>query len=197
MERENRKTLALEEHFAKDFFNRIRYGIYGKKRPHWFVQMNYYVCSILVSCALIWQLISYFILKNPDVLKQHKHVDVQAIVERRGVELGFLNNDFYDTLLKFSLYSSILCVLMLISLFFLWRKKAFYIYLVIGIEIIYVSLILAMLGGTYFIEDTTLFDKLSLLVIFVLTILQNFLIKRTFTENSEEITPLMELNEGE
>ena len=169
------KKLTKEEQLAVGLITKIRRAIYGIQRPHWFVQINYHLCSLLAGIALIWHLVTWFILENPTFLKQHKSVDVVAIVERRGSDLGFSKGVFYATLSQFSLISTGLWALLIASLIFLWRGKNIYVYFVIGIIVIYMGILFGLLGGTYFIEDTTVFDKISLLLILSLTILQNFI----------------------
>lgn len=191
MEAEQRKKkLEHEERVAKSILLKSRKALYGQERPHWFVQVNYYLCSILAGIAFIWHLFTYAILLKPGFLKRHKFVDVPAIVERRGNELGFAPHTFYETLQTFSLLSAGIWLILILSLIWLWRGKQFYVYIVIGAIVIYMGLLLALLGGNYFIEDTTWFDKLTLLLILLLTIVQNYLFGVTFPKGDQEQSPV-------
>ncbi len=188
MDQGNRHTLEMEEAMARNVFSRLQHTIWGKQKPHWFVRLNYHLCSFLATCALIWHLISYFILKFPEILKQHKHVDVAAIVQLRGLELGFSETEFYDKLIDFSLYSSLLWIVFLAGLILLWRGIKAYVYVTLGLGVIYLAMMLSLLGGTYFIEDTTTFDKVSLAFILVITLIQHFVFNKTFPPKSDFIS---------
>ncbi len=184
-----RTTLAKEEYLAKTTLHTIITKIYGTERPHWFVQLNYHLSSFIATLALIWQGMTYLILANPSFLKNHKSIDVPAIVEKRGIELGFAKNTFYDTMLQFSLTGSILWLLLLVTLIFVWRQKSFAVYLITGIILTYFITLMTMMGWTYFDQDTTIFDKITLVIILGLTILQQLFVKpkKLTTEDSEPV----------
>lgn len=189
---QQRKKLEKEEQIVRNVLFKSKSLLYGHVRPHWFVQLNYYLCTLLASIALIWHAITFLILLKPGFLKRHKFIDVPAIVERRGSELGFLRDEFFPILKTFSGLGAILWLILIVSLLLLWRGKTYYVYIVIGVIVVYVGVLLSLLGGTYFIEDTTWFDKLTLFVILTLTIVQNFIFHLTQPKVDRSEFPVQE-----
>ncbi len=170
---------------------RAKNVILGEENPNVFSQVVFYTGILGTFIFGIWSSISYLILKNPLYLKQHKQVDVEAIVELRGRELGYEGDSFFRHLELFHLSSTGIWLCVLIGFIFLWRKKKWSAYVIIGGLVVYCALMLFFLGPTYFVEDTTLFDKLSLLILFLLVLIHHFV-----TGNKKNEIPEEETEEG-
>lgn len=164
---------------------RAKKVILGEESPRLYPQIVFFI-GLFVSFAFgIWNVVSYFILKSPGYLKQHKQVDVNAIIELRGRELGFENDAFFKYLETFHFSGIILWLIILIGFILLWRQIKWSVYVIVAAIIIYLGIMVFMLGPTYFVEDTTLFDKLSLLVLFILLLIQHFVSPKNNDELSD------------
>lgn len=164
------------EQLFRPHLKRARNFVLGDERPGLYTQIVFFTGLLITSIFGIWNTISYIILKQPLFLKRHKQVDVEAIISLRGRELGFEGTDFYNYLERFHLTGIVLWFCVLIGFIFLWRKQKWSAYIIIGGILLYSSIMTFLLGATYFVEDTTLFDKLSLLVLFLLVLIHHFVI---------------------
>lgn len=153
---------------------KVKNIVLGENTPKTFTKIVFFIGLFIAFIFEIWNSISFFILKSPDFLKKHKQVDVKAIIELRGKELGFKSLDFYQKLEFFHLSSIIIWGIILIGLIFLWRQKKWSIYLIIVALVTYISILLFSLSPTYFIEDLTLFDKINITILFILMLIQHF-----------------------
>ena len=156
---------------------RVRNVILGTSKPKLFSQIVFYIGLLTASVFGIWSMISFFILKSPRYLKEHKGVDVKAIIELRGRELGFHDAQFYNYLEMFHLLGICLWFIVFIGCVFFWRQKKWPVFVIIGCLLIYCSSMIFLLGPTYFVEDTTLFDKITLSLLFVLILVHHFVVK--------------------
>jgi hypothetical protein len=95
---------------------------------------------------------------------QQKGVDVTEMIEARGQELGYTKGEFLDRLETFHGISIICWGIVLISLIMLWRKKTSYGYFFFGGTLFYFGMMVFYVGFDYFMNDTTRFDKILLLV---------------------------------
>ncbi|MCO5260815.1 MAG: hypothetical protein M9916_11780 [Crocinitomicaceae bacterium] len=161
----------------------VRVGIFGSKRPDLYTQIVFYIGICTAFIFGLWNAISYFILKFPLYLKEHKGVDVEAIVELRGRELGFIDDVFYSKLSLFYFCSSILWLIIFGCFFLLWRLVKWSNYIILTGIIGYIILMIALFGSQFFKEDTTLFDKLALILVFLL-VLGHTIIQKSKTNKS-------------
>lgn len=165
-----------DEQLFRPHLKRARNFVLGDENPGLYTQIVFFTGLLITSIFGIWNTISYLILKQPLFLKRHKQVDVEAIISLRGRELGFDGTDFYNYLELFYMIGIILWFCVLIGFIFLWRRQKWSAYIIIGSIILYSSLMTFLLGATYFVDDTTLFDKLSLLILFLLVLIHHFVI---------------------
>lgn len=177
---ENNNTQMFRPHLK-----RVRNVILGTSRPKVFSQIVFYIGLITAFIFGIWSMISFFILKSPRYLKEHKGVDVKAIIELRGRELGFNNTKFYDYLEIFHLLGICLWFLVFLGCIFFWRQKKWSVFVIVGCLLIYCSCMIFLLGPTYFVEDTTLFDKITLALLFVIILIHHFVVK---TETNTDLS---------
>lgn len=185
-EETNIEKKTEESQLFRPHLLRVKKVILGEENPRLYPQIVFFVGLFLSSVFGIWSVISFFILKSPAYLKQHKQVDVNAIIELRGRELGFEEDQFFRYLENFHLAGIILWFIILIGFILLWRQIKWSVYVIISAMIIYLGIMVFMLGPTYFVEDTTLFDKLSLLVLFILLVIQHFVSSKKPIEYTPE-----------
>jgi hypothetical protein len=164
----------------------LKVGIFGSEKPSIFTQILFYYGTLISFIFGLWSVISLAILKFPNYLKQHKNVDVEAIIELRGRELGFIDDSFYANLENYHFYSCIIWLICFICFFLLWRKIYWASYIIVSGILVYYTLMLVKLGSTYYVDDTTLFDKTTLLLLFVATIV-HALIFRTSEKSTNPI----------
>lgn len=160
--------------------------VLGSEPPRLYTQIVFFTGLLITFIFGIWNALSYFILKMPLYLKRHKQVDVEAIISLRGRELGFEANQFYRYLEIFHFTGIVIWFCILIALIFLWRQKKWSAYIIIGGIILYSALMAFVLGATYFVEDTTLFDKLALLILLILVLIHHFVTGNKNPEMEDE-----------
>lgn len=165
---------------------RVRNVIFGPSKPKLFSRIVFYTGLLTASIFGIWSMISFFILKSPRYLKEHKGVDVKAIIDLRGRELGFNDTQFYNYLETFHLLGICLWFFVFLGCVFFWRQKKWSVFMIIGCLLVYCSSMIFLLSPTYFIEDTTLFDKLALLLVFILFLIHHFIYGKKKTETEDE-----------
>lgn len=173
---EEAKIENNNQQLFRPHLKRVRNVILGTSRPKLFSQIVFYTGLFTASVFGIWSMISFFILKSPRYLKEHKGVDVKAIIELRGRELGFSDTKFYDYLETFHLVGMCMWFFIFLGCVLLWRQKKWSVFLIIGCLLIYCSSMIFLLGPTYFVEDTTLFDKITLTLLFVLILIHHFVV---------------------
>lgn len=107
-----------------------------------------------------------------------RRVDVEAIIFKRGVLLGYDGEVFMDRLTTFNGISMILWLIAFVSLIMLWRKMKSFVWVYFGATIFYFGMMVFYVGFNYFLDDTTLFDKILFLVMNLFTLMYYLLMKR-------------------
>lgn len=126
---------------------------------------------------MIWNVASYFTIASRDFILQQKGIHVTDIIKYRGIELGFDGNDFLSRLMTFHGVAIICWGVIFIGLILLYRKRRTFIYFILGGLFFYVGMSVFYLNISYFIEDTTTYDKIALLIMLTSTVLHAFLLK--------------------
>lgn len=161
---EIKTNISSKFHSPIPFIIQLRNLIFGTIRPSIYTQLTFYIQLICLLIFSTWSAISYFVITFRELFLQQKGVDVAAIIEVRGQELGFTKGEFLQRLETFHGVSIICWGFIFISLIMLWRKKNFYGYFFFGGTLFYLGLIVFYVGFDYFMNDTTRFDKILLLV---------------------------------
>ena len=70
-----------------------------------------------------------------------------------------------------------------VGLIFLYRKLKTFVYLILGPVVFYLGMSIFYISFTYFMDDTTAYDKVALLIIIVSTLLHYYLLKNGRSED--------------
>jgi hypothetical protein len=152
--------------------------IFGEREPDAYTKITFYTLGTLACLFLLWNIVGYIALSYQHLIHVHRHVAIDTIFAERGAQLGFSAQEFTDRLSTLFLVSIGCWMLIMCALVLLWRKKTVYFPLLIAGTCIYVGMLFFYLGYDYFKTDTSVFDKASLLVIFVMSTLHYFLLKK-------------------
>ena len=132
---------------------------------------------------LLWHLIGYFSIFFRSLILKEKNINIEKLIFNRGAELGFDPYAFLNQLFNFHLISSILWLLILISCFLMIRKINYYlISIFISVFAYYISMFFN-LGTTYYYEDTTRFDKITIILFLINTTFYYFIFRTKDKEN--------------
>jgi len=159
------------------FLRNFHRFIFGKEKPDVYTRLTFNINMIIWFSFILWSILSFFTIKSRALILQVKGIPVEKVIHARGVELGFKGNEFIDRLLTFNAIAIICWVIILIGLILLFRKMNQYIYFILGGAIFYVGMSIFYLSYTYFIEDTTFYDKIALLILVTSTLFHYFLLK--------------------
>lgn len=158
----------------------------GEERPGFYTQLNFYLGNIIASIFLIWNAVSLLILKFPDYLREHKQIDVHAIIELRGRKLGFFEGDFFNKIMLLFTIGIVCWTVVLLCYFWIWRRKKTATLIALIAIGIYFGAHFVLLGIDYFNIDTTLFDKISIFIIVALNLIQYIILKRRSVDRLSE-----------
>ena len=167
------------------FIVKLRNLIFGSKTPGIYTRLTFFVNLFCLVVFFLWSSISYFAIIYRQLFLEQKSVDVEAIIEARGLALGFEPGEFIQTLLTFHGISLICWGFVFVGLVFLWRKSSHFAYLFFGGTIFYFGMMLFYVGIDYYLEDTSRFDKILFLIMNLNTLFYFFFIQKS--EEEEEI----------
>ena len=180
------KINKLSPEDAIPLFVKISRLIFGKKKPDGFTRIIFSINLFSWFLLFMWNMISYFVLLSSDIIKENKGFSVNAIIRRNGQKLGFNGQDFLDAITQFYFLNNFIWIIIFIGLILMYRKKAFYPFLLLGGLAIHFSLMFFTLGLQYFLEDVSFFDKILYAVLIVLTIIHSFLMKKEIHDREAE-----------
>lgn len=176
---------------AIPLFVKISRVIFGKKKPDGFTRIVFSINLFAWFLLFMWNMISYFVLLSSNIIKENKGFSINAIIRRNGQKLGFNGQDFLDAITQFYFVNNFIWVFIFMGLILMYRKKAFYPFLLLGGLGIHFSLMFYTLGLQYFIEDVSLFDKVLYAVIIGLTIIHSFLMKKEIDDRNVESSEIL------
>lgn len=159
------------------FIIQFRNLIFGKEKPDTFTTVTFYMNLVIWATFMLWSIISYFSISMKDFILAQKGISVEEIITARGMELGYENNDFINRLLTFHAVSIVCWLVVFIGIVLLYRKKIQFVYFIVGAVFAYIGMSIFYIGFTYFIEDTTTYDKIALLVIIAGSVVHYFLMR--------------------
>lgn len=180
------KINKLSPEDAIPLFVKISRLIFGKKKPDGFTRIIFSINLFSWFLLFMWNMISYFVLLSSDIIKENKGFSVNAIIRRNGQKLGFNGQDFLDAITQFYFLNNFIWIIIFIGLILMYRKKAFYPFLLLGGLAIHFSLMFFTLGLQYFLEDVSFFDKILYAILIVLTIIHSFLMKKEIHDREAE-----------
>ena len=173
----NAKLKTTKYQSPLPFIIKLRNFIFGNNRPDLFTQVTFYLNTIIWITFISWSVISYLAIASRNLILSHKGIPVEKIIETRGLALGYGDNEFISRLNTFHGIAIICWVVVFIGLVMLYRKKKSFIYPIILSTLFYIGMSIFYLGFNYFIEDTTTYDKIALLVLIMSSIIQYFQLK--------------------
>ncbi len=160
------------------FLRNFHRFIFGKERPDVYTRLTFNINMIIWFSFILWSILSFFTIKSRALILQIKGIPVEKVIQTRGIELGFEGDEFIERLLTFNAIAIICWAIVLIGLILLFRKMTQYIYFVLGGTLFYTGMNVFYINYTYFIEDTTFFDKIALLVLITSSIFHYSLLKK-------------------
>ena len=158
-------------------FHYFKNLIFGDKNPSIFQLIMIYFNLMVWLIFFIWHILSYYAIAYREIILSEKKVNIEIMILNRGSELGYDPALFLDNLLNFHRLSIVCWILVLVSIIFMWRKKLVFVYFLFGSIIFYYISMIYFLGTTYYFEDTTLLDKISIPVMLLNSIFLFMLIK--------------------
>ncbi len=159
------------------FIIQFRNLIFGKVKPDTFTMLTFVINLIICSSFLFWNIISYFSISMKDFIEAQKGISVDEIIAKRGGELGFEDGQFLSHLLTFHAISVICWLIVFVGIVLLYRKMIQFVYFTVIPIVFSVGMSIFYISYSYFIEDTTTYDKIALLVIIAGSILHYFLMR--------------------
>lgn len=159
------------------FIIKFRNFIFGKTKPDIYTRVTFFSNLVIWATFFIWHCISYFTITSRTLILRQKGIPVERIIEKRGAQLEFTPGDFLNRLLTFHAISIICWALVFLGLVLLFRKRKQFSYFILGAITFYLGMNVFYLSFTYFMEDTTAYDKIALLVLVASIIFHTYLMK--------------------
>jgi len=157
---------------------RLRNFIFGKESPDNYTKFSFYFALIIWVIFMIWSVLSSVAIRMRTIVFDRKEIDVTAMIEQRGLALGFQPNAFIGRLEAFYALSIIFWIIVFIGLVLLWRKNERFIYFFFTGCGLYLLFMWVMLGFSYYAQDTTFFDKIAFATLVIHTAVYGYLLKR-------------------
>ena len=192
---EKARTKASKFQSPVPILKKLHNLIFGRRIPDVYTQITFYMNTVIWTTFMVWNVISYFALSTRELIEQEKGIPISEIIRERGTALGFSGDNFLNRLLTFHSVSMICWAVVFVGLILLYRKSHRSIYFVLGGIIFYLGMMIFYISYRYFVEDTTAYDKVALLIIVVSTLLHFFLMRNErnggstgfFGEPTEEV----------
>ncbi len=170
---ETEKTTKFQS--PKPMLVRLRNLIFGRKKPDIYTRITFYMNMVLWLSFMLWNIIGYFAISLRNLISEMKGIKVEKIIVERGIELGFEPADFITRLTVVHGVGILCWGAIFFGLVLLYRKRKQFIFFIVGGVLFYIGLNIFYLSYQFFKEDTTGFDKVSLLIIVFSTIIHSVL----------------------
>ena len=164
---------------------RLRDFIFGKKEPDVITKITFYINLTLWGTFMLWSLISFYTINAREFFYEQKHIAVESIIKARGEELGFEGADFLSRLLILNGLGILCWSVVFVGLVLIFRQKKIFFNFFLSPILFYLAVLLLYIGPSYFMQDTTAFDKISLLIMLTSGSIFYFLIKNKKKEDEE------------
>lgn len=163
---------------------KLRDIVFGERRPDLYTRISCYLNLVIWFSFFLWHIIGYTAISLRGMIFEEKKIDVEALIFKRGETLGFRPYQFLNLLMEYHLVSSICWAAAFVSIVLMWRRKKIFIFLLLASLGAYLAQLISFMGWTYFMQDTTFFDKIMLAVIAA-----NSLVFAIFMPHREIILP--------
>ncbi len=157
---------------------RLRNIVFGKTKPDIYTRLIFWINLLICIAFLVWCILGYLAIVSRELVFDVKEIDVEQIIEMRGKELGFEIGTFIERLTYLYIVGAISWIVFFIGLVLLYRKKVAFIYVTMLGFLTYLAMAMFYLGFQYFVEDTTLFDKICLLIAGLSLLLHGYFLLR-------------------
>jgi hypothetical protein len=163
LEQENR-IVEKEKLIEIPLLRKFASFVFGKVEPDPISKVAFYINLFIWFIFSIWHLISYIAISYRDVILEEKKINIEILILNRGANLGFDPSVFLNRLLNFHFLSILCWLIILIGIILMWRQKKSSIFFIFIPFVFYFSLVFLYIGLRYFNEDTSLFDKITLTI---------------------------------
>ena len=150
----------------------------GKSEPDSYTKVTFYTLIPISILFLIWNCVGYVALCYQHFIHIHRHVSIDTIFAERASQLGYSPEEFTHRLSVLFIMSIACWLIILSALILLWRKNTLYFPLILTGGLLYLVLLFFYIGYDYFRTDTSMFDKIALIVLFVMSGLHFFILKK-------------------
>jgi len=162
---------------------RLRNFIFGTESPDLYTKFSFFLALIGWVIFMTWSVVSTVVIRMREVIIDTKEIDVTTMIGNRGIALGFEPDDFLGRLEAFHALSIGFWVVVFVGLVMLWRKNERFIYVFWAGCGLYIVFLWVMLGFSYYVQDTTFFDKIAFLVLVGHTSAYAYFLKRERSGN--------------
>ena len=177
------KLNKLEPKDAIPLVLKLRNLVFGKKKPDGFTRLLFIINLIAWFIFMLWNALSYISIIMTTYIREQKGISVARLVRNRGEELGFNGQEFLETVRQFHFLNLFVWIAIFIGIVFLYRKKKFFAIFFFGGFIDHFILMMVMLSFTYFLEDTSFFDKILYGIMILPTFVYYILLNKEKEEN--------------
>lgn len=136
----------------------------GQSQPDVFTRLTFQIALTSSVLMIIWNLFSWFAFSYGWSLEESKGIQIGKLLEVRAQHFGFTLNNYHLKLTQHFFFSTISWIISLISVFLLYRKHPFFIFVMFLGHSAYLLSAFFLLGFNFFMEDIGWFEKLALLV---------------------------------
>lgn len=158
----NKIEEKLDKHLNSplSLLGQFKKWVLGNEKPDSFTFWSVIINSIIAFIFLFWSFLSLFVILSRRIMEKEKNINVTEIIGKRGHELGFdQKNDFIHELSLFHTLAIVCWIVVLIGVVLQYRRHLNFVFFIGSGIIIYLLAMWIMLGFSYWIHDTTGFDK--------------------------------------
>jgi hypothetical protein len=157
---------------------RLRNFIFGKEKPDTYTQFSFWLGLVIWFIFIVWAVLGSVAIRMREIITDEKEIDVTAMIEQRGLDLGFDPQEFIGRLEAFYALSIAFWIVVFAGLVLLWRKNLRFVYVFFTGCGLYLLFMWVMLGFSYYSQDTTFFDKIAFALLVGHTAIYAYFLKR-------------------
>lgn len=157
---------------------RLRNSVFGKEKPDTYTQFSFWLGLVIWFIFMVWAVLGSVAIRMREIITDEKEIDVTAMIEQRGTDLGFEPEEFIGRLEAFYALSIGFWIVVFVGLVMLWRKNLRFVYVFFTGCGLYLLFMWVMLGFSYYAQDTTFFDKIAFAVLVGHTAVYAYFLKR-------------------
>ncbi len=143
----------------------IRQIVLGDETPDVFTRISFRIHIALSFVLLFWSVLSWLALRYGWKVQYEKGLNVMALIKQRAIYYNFTPQDYLNNLCDFHLFSILAWCISLLSAVLLYRKKSFFLWLMLMSHVVYISAVIALLGLPFYLNEISWIEQLSLLTL--------------------------------